>query len=99
MGPRNDSEKQLFASRSTWAFRGLLSPTCHPGGTPVSGCTLLLFWSGGGAPWRSAVCQVSRCFWAHACVLPVDGAAHVWRRASAGRARLCAWRQSFGQAP
>ena len=23
MGPRNDSEKQLFASRSTWAFRGL----------------------------------------------------------------------------
>ena len=50
MGLRNDSEKQLFASRSTWAFRGLLSPTCHPGGTPVSGCTLLLFWSGGVHP-------------------------------------------------
>ena len=67
------------------------------GWTPVSGCTLLLFWSGGGAPWRSAVCQVSRCFWVHACVLPVDGVAHVWCRASAGRARLCAWRHSFGQ--
>jgi hypothetical protein len=33
----------------------------------------------------------------HACVLPVDRVAHVWCRASAGRARLCAWRHSFGQ--